>query len=526
MAESSRPESPITGEELLSDQVGAGRAAWLHEEVSRREEQTHLKWSPSEHSHKFDSAQSRTSAMKILESAMHSPSSQLSEKKQSNHANTEQSRHGESSSSAIPRTNSNSDNYSISGSDANEEYLDASKGLSERPRCRTRRGTRPSDSASIRSKREPGFGILCHYPFNHHQVSQLYLAAALNDATVVPPKDVQDHFDNCVWRGCIDHALTVNPIVGDSPPLPAPTECKQHDSEENPSSSANCNISQQNADAHVEAALPVSENQPPPKRRQDYFRISSWIIIWIVLFIIFCIVIGQHHTPNRTLPLSSKQENDTTKIQDQRVKKWRSFSHEQAYTYTFPRFTKEQFDFFLTNSTASNSTISNSTTSNSAVSNSTVRNCTAQAQYAHLNGLVNKSWHQDLTAKTIVRTTNLTVVLNVTTNHTLDITSLCPPIQTTPKPKPSPVLISYHQKQDPKAVVFVKNLLTCLWFLPVWLFSHRLVEKLRLGWLSDNETRTRVRIAAVVVSFLVAAALALGTEVAVREIAESRKGRR
>jgi hypothetical protein len=37
MAESSRPESPITGEELLSDQVGAGRAAWLHEEVSRRE---------------------------------------------------------------------------------------------------------------------------------------------------------------------------------------------------------------------------------------------------------------------------------------------------------------------------------------------------------------------------------------------------------------------------------------------------------------------------------------------------------
>jgi hypothetical protein len=72
--------------------------------------------------------------------------------------------------------------------------------------------------------------------------------------------------------------------------------------------------------------------------------------------------------------------------------------------------------------------------------------------------------------------------------------------------------------------VFVKNLLTCLWFLPIWLLSQKLVRKSRLGWLSDDETRTRVRIAAVVVSFLVAAALVLGTEVAVREIAGDRRG--
>jgi hypothetical protein len=50
------------------------------------------------------------------------------------------------------------------------------------------------------------------------------------------------------------------------------------------------------------------------------------------------------------------------------------------------------------------------------------------------------------------------------------------------------------------------------------------VEKLQLGWLSSNEARIRVHIAAVVVSFLVAAAMALGTEVVVGEIAESRRG--
>jgi hypothetical protein len=72
--------------------------------------------------------------------------------------------------------------------------------------------------------------------------------------------------------------------------------------------------------------------------------------------------------------------------------------------------------------------------------------------------------------------------------------------------------------------VFVKNLLTCLWFLPIWLLSQKLVRKSRLGWLSEDETRTRVRIAAVVVSFLVAAALALGTGLVVREIAGDRRG--
>jgi hypothetical protein len=73
--------------------------------------------------------------------------------------------------------------------------------------------------------------------------------------------------------------------------------------------------------------------------------------------------------------------------------------------------------------------------------------------------------------------TSLTVVLNVTTNHTLDLTSQCPPVQTILKPKPSPVLISYHQKQDSEAIVFVKNLLTCLGFLFVWLLSQKLMEK-------------------------------------------------
>jgi hypothetical protein len=511
MAESNKPETVTPGEDSLSGGVEGGRAAQLHGEIFTMEGQDHFQGSPSRPSNKYDSAHSRASALKILESAMHSPSRQLSRKEQSTHANTEQeSHHKGNSSSAVPCTNSKSDKGSISGSEADEEYEDAS----EQPRCEARREARPNESPSILPKKEPEMGIRCHCPFNHHRVSQLYLSATSSDAAIEPPKDVQDHFDSCVWRGCIDTALTVKPTVRESAPSPAPTEDEHQEFEEEASLSAQDEVTQRNADADVETALPVSEKPPLPKRRRDYIRILSCTIVWIVLLIVFCAVIAQHHTPNRTVSLSSKQENATSKNQDQRVEQWHSFSHEQAYTYTFSRVTKEQFDVVIINSTASDSTMSNSTTTDN----------TDQAQPARLNALVGHPWHQDLTAKTIVKLTNLTVVLNVTSIHTLDLTSLCPTVQTIPKPKPSPVLISYQRKQDSKAIVFVKNLLTCLWFLPICLLSQNLVEKLQLGWLSSNEARIRVHIAAVVVSFLVAAVMALGTEVVVGEIAESRRG--
>jgi hypothetical protein len=501
MAESSSPYNVISEESMLGGGEQGERAPRLHEDISKIIKQDDLEHDYFGRSSKYDSAHSRE-VLKMLESSVQPPTRQLSKKKRQTCDNTEQeSHHGEGSSSAVPPTHNKRNNGSMSGSDADEEYKDAS----EQPRCKTRRESRHSGSMPNSLKEEPELGIRCHCPFNFHRISQLYKAAALNDSTVEAPNDVQDHFDNCVWRGCIDHALSVRSRVQESATSPSLAEDDQILSKEETPPPPKDETPQHNADPNPEIALPLSEKEMPPKRRRRCTRILSWAIVWIILFTVFCTVIGQYHTPARAPSLSGEQHKNSTATQDQRVRKWRSFSDVHLYTYTLKWPSKEQIEYFS--------------------SNETVRKRSAHPLVARFNNHIDNTWHQDLEAKTILHTTELAVDIAVTTNHTLDLTSICSPIQTLPTPASPPLRISYRQKGDSKAIVFVKNLLTCLWFLPIWLLSQKIVRKSRLGWLSEDETRTRVRIAAVVVSFLVAAALALGTEVVVREIAGDRRGR-
>jgi hypothetical protein len=500
MAESSSPYNVISEESMLGGGEQGERAPRLHEDISKIIKQDDLEHDYFGRSSKYDSAHSRE-VLKMLESSVQPPTRQLSKKKRQTCDNTEQeSHHGEGSSSAVPPTHNKRNNGSMSGSDADEEYKDAS----EQPRCKTRRESRHSGSMPNSLKEEPELGIRCHCPFNFHRISQLYKAAALNDSTVEAPNDVQDHFDNCVWRGCIDHALSVRSRVQESATSPSLAEDDQILSKEETPPPPKDETPQHNADPDPEIALPLSEKETPPKRRRRCIRILSWAIVWIIFLAVFCTVIGQYHTPARAPSLSGEQHKNSTATQDQRVRKWRSFSDVHLYTYTLKWPSKEQIEYFS--------------------SNHTVEKRSAHPLAARLNSHIDDTWHQDLEAKTILHTTELAVDIAVTTNHTLDLTSICSPIQTLPTPASPPLRISYRQKEDSNAIVFVKNLLTCLWFLPIWLLSQKLVRKSRLGWLSDDETRTRVRIAAVVVSFLVAAALALGTEVVVRDTAGDRRG--
>jgi hypothetical protein len=500
MAESGNTENVISGESVVGGGEQGERALRLYQDVSKIEKQDELEHDYVGRSSKYDSAHSRE-VLKVLGSSVQPPTRQPSKKERQTRNNTEQEpHHGEGSSSTIPCTHGKPNNGSMSGSDADEEYKDAS----EQPRCKTRRESRHSGSMPISLKEEPEVGLRCHCPFNFHRVSQLYKAVALNDSIVEAANDVQDHFDSCVWRGCIDHALSVRSRVQESATSPSLAEDNQILSKEETPPPPNDETPQHNVDPDLEIALPVSEKETPPKRRRRYTRTLSCAIVWIILFTVFCTVIGQYHTPARAPSLSGEQTKNTTATQDQRVRKWRSFSDVHLYTYTLKWPTKEQIEYFS--------------------SNDTVRKRSAHSLAAGLNNHIDNTWHQDLEAKTILHTTELAVDIAVTTNHTLDLTSICSPVQTLPTPAEPPLRISYRQEDESKAVVFVKNLLTCLWFLPIWLLSQKIVRKSRLGWLLDDETRTRVRIAAVVVIFLVAAALALGTELVVREIAGDRWG--
>jgi hypothetical protein len=83
-------------------------------------------------------------------------------------------------------------------------------------------------------------------------------------------------------------------------------------------------------------------------------------------------------------------------------------------------------------------------------------------------------------------------------------------------------LISAQQTREPTLAKYAKNILTCLWFLPLWLFTLAMAKKCRMTWLTPGESRARMQIAAVVVSFMVAAALSLATEDMVKAIVRCR----
>lgn len=86
----------------------------------------------------------------------------------------------------------------------------------------------------------------------------------------------------------------------------------------------------------------------------------------------------------------------------------------------------------------------------------------------------------------------------------------------------TPVAKSLRQIRGPISLSYVENLLTCLWFLPIWLLALLVVRGYDMGWLTPGQSEVKLLITAVVVSTLAAAALALGTEETVTAIVEYR----
>jgi hypothetical protein len=457
---------------------------------------------------KFDSALSRSSRHMISESSMHSRPQQNLGGEQLIQVDAEQeaplASSEDSDSPAVRHRHNKSEIVSGPGSDSDDGET------SSHGRCKTQRGIRRSASAPCQSNQTPEKKQRCDCPLvDSSRVQKLYQTSGSVDSIGEVPVGIQEHFDNCIWRGEIGVALTTRLNEVEQVQSPALSEDNPEVSDHQPPASSNYSASQRdtNTDPDPETALPECEKITPPISLERHLRILPWIITWIVLFAVFCTVIGQYHTPDSTPSFSVEQQHEA-KLQEQHASQWHAFSHIQEYTYTLPWPLKEHLDIMA--------------------SNVTVGKKTTQPLETHIYGHINETWYEELQAKTILSTTNLEVGLIVIANHTLDLTALCRPVQSlqpptsSPTPRPQPIRITSRHREDSKAIVFAKNLLTCLWFLPVWLLAQKFVDRSHMAWLADEEARTRLRVAAVVLSFLAAAALGLGTEVAVRQVAENR----
>jgi hypothetical protein len=510
MAKLSCAQNVSSQDKLLDSADGRNRSTSESlQDFSKTTEQDDGGLDSNRFNNKFDSALSRSSRHMVPESSAHSGPQQLPGKEQLTQVNAEQgvrlASSDECDSPKFRPIHNTSEMVSSSGRGADDETA------SRHARCRTRRGTRGSTSAPSHSHQALDKERPCDCPLmNPSRVKELYQGSALVDITGELPTGIQEHFENCIWRGEIGVALTTRlNEVERVQSLTLPEDDHAVAEQEPPSSSSVYSSHRDTStDPDIEMASPKSEKVTSPKSFQTYLRILPWMITWIVLFAVFCTIIGQYHTPDSTSSLSSEQQQEA-EIQQQRVSQWRTFSHIQEYTYTLPWPIKQHLDILP--------------------SNATVGKKTTQPLEAH-NNQINQTWYEELRAKTILSATNLTIGLIVTANHALDITAICPPVEIFPSPKPSPTPqpqpMQYTSRhcRDSKAIVFVKNLLTCLWFLPIWLLAQKLVESSRMAWLTDGEAKIRIRVAGVVVSFLAAAALGLGTEVAVREIAKNSYG--
>jgi hypothetical protein len=509
MAKLTCPQNMSPRERLLDGGEEGDSASQSPGDVTGIDKREDAEISPVTTAKKSDSALSRSSRLAIPE-LLPQPQTQQAESVESTQDNTEQKssptisqKEGSKTFSSIHETSSI---FFKSGSDADDEDN------LEPERCQTRRGSRESISSPCSINEVPWKKKRCDCPLmDLERVKKLRLRSASGESTGEVPVEIQEHFDNCIWRGDIGVALTTGPSEAESAEPPTLPENEERVSSPETPTPANEGSSQRGTDPDPdpdpEIASPELEKGKYSTQLQRYLRTLPWIFAWMVLFAVFCTIIGQYHTSDRTPSLSSEQQINSN-ISDQRAQQWRTFSHAQEYTYTLPWPTEAQLD-------------------NLTSKNATVRKSNANSLPAQIDSHIDDIWHQDLEAKTILGATNLTVELLVTANHTLDLTALCLPVpsqappKSSPKPHPPTLRISSHSNRESKAIALVKNLLTCLWFLPIWLLSQKLVEHSHTAWLTYEEARTRIRIAAVVMSFLAAAALELGTEVAVRCVAET-----
>jgi hypothetical protein len=314
-----------------------------------------------------------------------------------------------------------------------------------------------------------------------------------------------------------------------------------------------------------------------------------WSIAWLTLVAVLCTVIGQDHT-HLSKPSLVGQKKDRkgqtmdTMQQKHRVRQNRIFTHAQLHRYTLtwlPEYplvpkqnlarrdtlTNDAWDVTLGARTLSNNEsliVELKVTSNHSlditslcapleIENNPSQHMPEFRMFSHVQyhryalpwttitqhdqkraapTNASDTWTVELGAKTVSNTaTALIVDMQVTSKHTVDLQSLCEPMELLPpSTEESPALpatpttqhCAQHVARDSKVIVFVKNLLSCLWFLPIWLLSQWVVKRVHVPWLAKGEDGARMRITGVVASLLAAAAVSLGTEVAIRRVAEGR----
>jgi hypothetical protein len=323
--------------------------------------------------------------------------------------------------------------------------------------------------------------------------------------------------------------------------------------------------------------------------RRHFWHILIWCIAWLSLVAALCTVIGQDHTRLSEPSLlgqekSRKGQKLKATQQQHRVRQHHIFSHIQLHRYTLSWLpenlpiptqdvarrdtpTQDTWDVTLGARTLSNNEsfiVELKVTSNHSLDIPSLcapleieinpsqhmpeSRTFSHIQYhrytlpwttimqqdqkraAHTNA--SDTWTVELGAKTVSNTAIALIVdMQVTSKHTVDLQSLCGRMEILPpSTEESPALpatpTTQHRAQrvarDSKAIVFVKNLLSCLWFLPIWLLSQWVVKRVHVPWLAKGEDGARMRIAGVVVSLLAAAAVGLGIEIAIRRVAEGR----
>ena len=315
-----------------------------------------------------------------------------------------------------------------------------------------------------------------------------------------------------------------------------------------------------------EAALPSTtavEKARSSKLRKSFYMLP-WIIMWLGLFFTFATLIGRDHKPFQLALLSAQQDKDNTQavaspqvltlpeppiteLEELRVPNWQSFSHTHEYQYalTWPQTLIEQyFDTSNTNTTLDKiESLIDEVAGNATLDKIEAQPCPANACPAAWDRkqstvpAMNDAWIVDLHARTMPNVTGLWVDMKVLATHKVDLTSFCaPPKRVEPQPQPSPspspsplpsstASARFHHER--KSTTLVRNLLTCLWFLPILLlvrYTAREIAARSMTGLGLGENKMVIRVLFIGVAFLAASGLALGTEVLVRMIAEGRYG--
>jgi len=297
-----------------------------------------------------------------------------------------------------------------------------------------------------------------------------------------------------------------------------------------------------------EIASLKSKKGGTPNRYQQYWYALPWAISWLTTLVLLCAFIVKNHDPLTSPKLSGGRHDKTKRMIEANATSWMAFHHNATFV----------FNIQWPGDNSLNDTVSNTTGLNTRTLMGRDR-VTPIAWGARSNEtwdpmlyiehvqMLNSSWVTVNTSLTAQHSVNLAAVcplpsakdikesatptssiqLSMATDvaeHTTSAqadfptssTTLQPPASATRPARPATSGTSKSKSRsrwlkETRAVTYAKNLLTCLWFLPVWLFAIFVVQQCRITWLEQAEGRIRMQIIAVVLSFLLAAALALAT---------------